>query len=418
MTFQFHARDASLQQSIADELNRQQTKIELIASENIVSPAVMAAQGSVFTNKYAEGYPGKRYYAGCEYVDVAEKLAQERACKLFGCKFANVQPHSGSTANQIIFNAFLKPGDKILGMSLDHGGHLTHGHPVNFSGLWYKANFYGVTKEDEQIDYEALAKQAKDVQPKLITIGASAYPREINFAKLRDIADSVGAYLLADIAHIAGLIAAGLHPSPVGYADFITTTTHKTLRGPRGGMIMTDNEDHYKAINKSLFPGMQGGPLMHVIAAKAVAFGEALEPEFKTYQAQIIKNAQAMATALQGRGWRIVSGGTDNHLILLDVNSNTKNLTGKDAEVWLDDAGLTTNKNTIPFDTNSPFVTSGIRAGSPAGTTRGFKEAEFTQIGNWMADVLDAKGEAAIVQNTRAAVAALCAQFPIYKEGV
>ena len=412
-TFQFHERDEALQQAIANELARQQTKIELIASENITSEAVMAAQGSVFTNKYAEGYPAKRYYAGCEYVDVAEKLAQERACKLFGCKFANVQPHSGSTANQIIFNAFLKPGDKILGMSLDHGGHLTHGHPVNFSGLWYDAHFYGVRKEDEQIDYEALATQAKEVQPKLITIGASAYPREINFAKLREIADGVNAYLLADIAHIAGLIAAGVHPSPVPYADFITTTTHKTLRGPRGGMIMTNNEEHHKAINKSLFPGMQGGPLMHVIAAKAVAFGEALEPSFKQYQQQIVKNAQAMATALQSRGWRIISGGTDNHLILIDVNP--KGLTGKDAEVWLDAAGLTTNKNTIPFDTNSPFVTSGIRAGSPAGTTRGFKEAEFTQIGNWMADVLDAKGADDVIVKTRQSVAALCAQFPIYK---
>ena len=363
--------DPELAEAIFLEKKRQQEKIELIASENFVSPAVMAAQGSVMTNKYAEGYPGKRYYGGCEFVDIAENLARERAKKLFGAEHANVQPHCGANANMAVYFAMLKPGDTVLGMDLSHGGHLTHGSPVNISGTYFNFEAYGVEKDTEVLDYDHVLARAKEVKPKLIVAGASAYPRKLDFKKFREIADEVGAYLMVDMAHIAGLVAAGLHENPVDYAHFVTTTTHKTLRGPRGGMILC-KEEFAKAIDKAIFPGTQGGPLMHVIAAKAVAFHEALQPEFKVYQQQIIDNAQALAQGLMDVGFRLVSGGTDNHLMLIDVKS--KGLTGKEAEKMLDEANVTANKNTIPFETEKPFVTSGVRIGTPAVTTRGMKE--------------------------------------------
>ena len=379
--------DPEIAKEIDLELNRQRTKLELIASENIVSKAVMEAQGSVLTNKYAEGYPGKRYYGGCEYVDVVEQLAIDRAKKLFGADYANVQPHSGAQANMAVFFSLLTPGDTVMGMNLTDGGHLTHGSPVNMSGKYFKIVPYGVDKETERIDYDALEKQAEECKPKLIVAGASAYARIIDFPRLAEIAHKVGAYLMVDIAHIAGLVAAGLHPSPVPYADVVTTTTHKTLRGPRGGMILCKDAEFGKQFNKAVFPGIQGGPLMHVIAAKAVALGEALRPEFKEYAAQTIKNAKALAETLQQDGFRIVSGGTDNHLMLVDLTS--KDITGKEAQNVLDEVNITSNRNTIPFEPRSPFVTSGIRLGSPALTTRGFKEDDMREVGNIIALVLN-----------------------------
>ena len=370
--------DPELKGYIDAELNRQRDKIELIASENIVTPAVMEAMGSVLTNKYAEGYPGHRYYGGCEYVDKVETLAIERAKKLFHAEYANVQAHCGASTNLTVYFAFLKPGDTIMGMDLSQGGHLSHGSPVNISGTYFNVVHYGVNPETELIDYDAMDKLAKEHHPKLIVAGASAYPRIIDFKRIADIAHANGALLLVDMAHIAGLVAAGLHPSPVPYADIVTTTTHKTLRGPRGGLILTNNEEYAKKINKAIFPGIQGGPLMHVIAAKAVAFGEALKPEFREYAENIVKNAKAFAEGLKAEGFRLVSGGTDNHLILVDVRN--KNLTGKEAEKLLDNIGITCNKNTIPFDPASPFVTSGIRLGTPAATTRGFKEEDFKEV--------------------------------------
>ena len=375
--------DPEIAAVISRETQRQARKIELIASENFVSKAVMAAMGSPLTNKYAEGYPGKRYYGGCEFVDQAENLAIERAKQLFGAKYANVQPHSGSQANFAVYFAFLKPGDRILGMSLAHGGHLTHGSPVNVSGSQYEVHSYGVSEATGQIDYEEVRRIAREVQPKMIVAGASAYSRIIDFAKFREIADEVGAMLMVDMAHIAGLVAAGLHPNPVEYADVVTTTTHKTLRGPRGGMILCNDEEIAKAINKAIFPGIQGGPLCHVVAAKAVSFWEALQPEFKDYQKQILKNAQALAEALTEKGFDIVSGGTDNHLMLVDLRR--KGITGKLAEKRLDAIGITCNKNAIPFDPEKPFVTSGIRLGTPAVTTRGMKEEQMREI----ADIID-----------------------------
>ena len=410
--------DPVLAEAMANELKRQQTTLELIPSENFASPAVMAAQASVMTNKYAEGYPGKRYYGGCEFVDVAEELAIERACRLFGADFANVQPHAGSQTNHVIFNAFLQPGDRILGMSLADGGHLTHGHPVNFSGRWYDAHFYGVTKETEEIDYDALATQAKEVKPKLITIGASAYSRTIHFDKMRQIADDVGAYLLADVAHIAGLIAAGVHPNPLPYADFVTSTTHKTLRGPRGGIILWNNPEYTKPINSSLFPGMQGGPLMHVIAAKAVAFQEALQPAFKDYCQNVIHNAQTLAQTLQDEGIRVISGGTDNHLLMIDVWE--RGVTGKDAQEACEAAHITLNRNMIPFDTRKPMNPSGLRLGSPAMTTRGFGETEFKNMGHMMARIIDALASGENVEQTtvdiRQKVLEMCSHYPLYPD--
>ena len=379
--------DPEIAKELDLELNRQRTKLELIASENIVSKAVMEAQGSVLTNKYAEGYPGKRYYGGCEYVDVVEQLAIDRAKKLFSAEYANVQPHSGAQANMAVFFALLTPGDTVMGMNLTDGGHLTHGSPVNMSGKYFKIVPYGVDKETERIDYDALEKQAEKCKPKMIVAGASAYARIIDFPRLAEIAHKVGAYLMVDIAHIAGLVAAGLHPSPVPYADVVTTTTHKTLRGPRGGMILCKDAEFGKQFNKAIFPGIQGGPLMHVIAAKAVALGEALRPEFKEYAAQTIKNAKALAETLQQDGFRIVSGGTDNHLMLVDLTS--KDITGKEAQTVLDEVNITSNRNTIPFEPRSPFVTSGIRLGSPALTTRGFKEDDMREVGNIIALVLN-----------------------------
>ena len=411
-------RDPELFASINSELGRQRDEIELIASENIVSRAVMEAQGSVMTNKYAEGYPGKRYYGGCEYVDVAENLAIARACQLFGCSFANVQPNSGSQANQGVFQALLKPGDTILGMSLDAGGHLTHGAKPNQSGKWFNAIQYGVRKQDLTIDYDQIEALTAEHKPKMIIAGGSAIPRQIDFARMRQIADSVGAYLLADVAHFAGLIAAGLYPSPFPHAHVATTTTHKTLRGPRGGMILTNDEQIAKKINSAIFPGIQGGPLMHVIAAKAVAFGEALRPEFKDYQAQVIKNAQALADELMKGGLDIVTGGTDCHLMLVDLRP--KGVTGNATEKALGRAHITCNKNGIPFDTEKPTVTSGVRLGTPAGTTRGFAEPEFRQIGKWIVEVVDGlaahgeQGNAEVEAAVKAKVAALCRTFPIY----
>ena len=404
--------DPQVADAIEAELNRQRSHIELIASENFVSPAVMAAMGSCLTNKYAEGYPAHRYYGGCEYVDKVETLAIERAKKLFGAKFANVQPHCGASTNMTVYFAFLKPGDTMMGMDLSQGGHLSHGSPVNISGTYYNVVHYGVDQESEMLDYEGLEKMVKEHHPKLIVAGASAYPRIIDFERIADIAHANGALLLVDMAHIAGLVAAGLHPSPVPYADFVTTTTHKTLRGPRGGIILTNNEEYAKKINKAVFPGLQGGPLMHIIAAKAVAFGEALKPEFKEYQENVVKNAKAFAAALKAEGFRLVSGGTDNHLVLVDVRN--KNLTGKIAEHLLDNVGITCNKNTIPFDPASPFVTSGIRLGTPAATTRGFKEADFKEVAAIMALVLNAPEDESKQAEAAQRVAALCAKYPLY----
>lgn len=404
--------DPELKGYIDAELNRQRNKIELIASENIVTPAVMEAMGSVLTNKYAEGYPGHRYYGGCEYVDKVETLAIERAKKLFHAEYANVQAHCGASTNLTVYFAFLKPGDTIMGMDLSQGGHLSHGSPVNISGTYFNVVHYGVNPETGLIDYDAMDKLAKEHHPKLIVAGASAYPRIIDFKRIADIAHANGALLLVDMAHIAGLVAAGLHPSPVPYADIVTTTTHKTLRGPRGGLILTNNEEYAKKINKAIFPGIQGGPLMHVIAAKAVAFGEALKPEFREYAENIVKNAKAFAEGLKAEGFRLVSGGTDNHLILVDVRN--KNLTGKEAEKLLDNIGITCNKNTIPFDPASPFVTSGIRLGTPAATTRGFKEEDFKEVASIMGLVLNNPEDTDKHAEAAKRVAALCAKYPLY----
>ncbi|MGO4913867.1 serine hydroxymethyltransferase [Pseudogemmobacter sp. W21_MBD1_M6] len=414
------SRDPELFASITQELGRQRDEIELIASENIVSKAVMEAQGSVMTNKYAEGYPGKRYYGGCQYVDIAEQLAIDRACALFGCSFANVQPNSGSQANQGVFTALLQPGDTILGMNLASGGHLTHGAAPNQSGKWFNAVQYGVREDDNRIDYDQVEALAKEHQPKLIIAGGSAIPRQIDFARFRAIADMVGAILLVDMAHFAGLVAGGNHPSPFPHAHVATTTTHKTLRGPRGGMILTNDEALAKKFNSAIFPGIQGGPLMHVIAAKAVAFGEALRPEFKTYTAQVIKNAQAMADQLHKGGLETVTHGTDTHVLLVDLRP--KGVKGNATEKALGRAHITCNKNGIPFDPEKPMVTSGIRLGSPAGTTRGFCEAEFRQIADWIIEVVDGlaangeEGNAEVENRVKAQVEALCKQFPIYPE--
>jgi glycine hydroxymethyltransferase len=393
------------------EKDRQSNNIELIASENFVSQAVMEAQGSVLTNKYAEGYPGKRYYGGCEFVDVVENLARDRAKELFGAEHANVQPHSGSQANMAVYRVALEAGDTVLGMDLNHGGHLTHGSKVNFSGIDYQFVAYEVDKETEAIDYAEVRRLANEHQPKLIIAGASAYARQIDFAEFKSIADEVGAKLMVDMAHIAGLVAAGLHPNPVPHADFVTTTTHKTLRGPRGGMILC-KEEYAKAIDKAIFPGIQGGPLMHVIAAKAAAFGEALQPEFKAYQQQVVDNAKALSEGLKERGLRIVSDYTENHVFLIDVT--TVNLTGKVAEHALDAVGITTNKNTIPFDEQSPFVTSGIRIGTPAVTTRGFKAQEMKEIADIIADVLNAPENEEVLAQAKQKVTALTDRFPLY----
>lgn len=405
--------DPEVSKAIDQELNRQRNKLELIASENIVSKAVMAAQGSVLTNKYAEGYPGKRYYGGCEYVDVVEQLAIDRAKELFGAGYANVQPHSGAQANMAVFFALLTPGDTVMGMNLTDGGHLTHGSPVNMSGKYFKIVPYGVSEKTEMLDYDEIQRIANECNPKLIVAGASAYARTIDFQRMAEIAHSVGAYLMVDMAHIAGLVAAGLHPSPVPYADVVTTTTHKTLRGPRGGLILCKDEEFGKQFNKAIFPGIQGGPLMHVIAAKAVALKEALSPEFKAYAQQIVKNAKALADTLQADGFRIVSGGTDNHLMLVDLTS--KNITGKLAQNLLDEVGITANKNTIPFEKLSPFVTSGIRLGSPALTTRGFKEEDMVEVANIIALVLDNPEDEKARQEASQRVAALCAKYPLYE---
>jgi glycine hydroxymethyltransferase len=409
------ASDPEVFAAIGKEQGRQQHEVELIASENIVSKAVLEAQGSVLTNKYAEGYPGRRYYGGCEFVDIAENLAIDRAKQLFNCQFANVQPNSGSQANQGVFQAVLKPGDTILGMSLDAGGHLTHGAPPNQSGKWFNAVQYGVRREDDRIDFEQVERLAKAHRPQMIIAGGSAYPREIDFARFRAIADEVGAMFMVDMAHFAGLVAGGAHPNPLDYADVATTTTHKTLRGPRGGMILTNDEKLAKKINSAIFPGIQGGPLMHVIAAKAVAFGEALRPSFKEYAKQVVVNARAMAAAAKASGLDVVSGGTDTHLALIDLRP--KKVTGKDAEAALGRAYITCNKNGVPFDPEKPTITSGIRVGSPAGTTRGFGEEEFTQIGNWIGEIVDAvaTGESTSTEERiRDEVKALTAQFPIY----
>lgn len=403
--------DPEIAAAIGEELGRQRNKIELIASENFVSPAVMEAMGSVLTNKYAEGYPGHRYYGGCEYVDKVETLAIERAKKLFGAEHANVQAHSGANANTAVYFAFLQPGDTIMGMNLSQGGHLSHGSPVNISGKYYNVVPYGVTHETERIDYDEFARIAKEAQPKLIVAGASAYPRVIDFERMAEIAHSVGAIFMVDMAHIAGLVAAGLHPSPVPYADIVTTTTHKTLRGPRGGLILC-KEKYSKQIDKAIFPGVQGGPLMHVIAAKAVALGEALKPEFKEYAKQIIANCQALAEGLIAEGFRLVSGGTDNHLLLVDVRG--QKMTGKTAEHLLDEVGVTCNKNTIPFDPESPFVTSGIRLGTAAVTTRGFKEADMKEVAAIIGLVLNNPEDAEKQAEAAQRVAALCAKYPMY----
>ena len=407
------AADPELCAAMRDELTRQREHIELIASENFVSNAVLAAMGSHLTNKYAEGYPGKRYYGGCQYVDVVENLARDRAKQLFGAEHANVQPHSGAQANMAVYFAMLEPGDTVMGMNLSHGGHLTHGSPVNMSGKYFNFVAYGVTEDEEVIDYDALERQALEVKPKLIVAGASAYPRIIDFPRLRAIADKVGCLLMVDMAHIAGLVAAGEHPSPVPYADFVTTTTHKTLRGPRGGMILC-KEQYAKAIDKAIFPGTQGGPLEHVIAGKAVCFKEALSEEFKAYQHQIVLNARAMAEEFNHQGIRLVSGGTDNHLMLLDLTGT--GVTGKALESLLGQANITVNKNTIPKETLSPFITSGVRVGTPAVTTRGMKEPEMRKIAAWIARVVR-EGEAALPQ-VKAEVLELCANFPLYADCV
>ena len=412
--------DPQIAQAIRDELHRQQTKIELIASENITSLAVLEATGSVFTNKYAEGYPGKRYYGGCDYADVVENLAIERAKALFGCQFANVQPNSGSQMNQAVFLALLSPGDSFMGLDLNSGGHLTHGSPVNMSGKWFKPIPYGVRPEDERLDMEQVERLAHEHKPKLIIAGGTAYSRLWDFAEFRRIADDVGAILMVDMSHFSGLVAGGAHPSPFPHAHVVTTTTHKSLRGPRSGVILTNDEAIAKKVNSAVFPGMQGGPLVHVIAAKAVAFGEALRPEFKTYAAQIVKNARALAASVEANGLRVVSGGTDNHLMLVDLTA--KDVTGKSAEKGLDRAWLTCNKNGVPFDKRSPFVTSGIRLGTPAGTTRGFGEDEFTAIGKLIVEVVEGlarngdEGDGQVEQRVRDRVAELCDAFPIYPE--
>ena len=405
--------DEKIASALEAELSRQRHKLELIASENIVSHAVMEAQGSVLTNKYAEGYPGKRYYGGCECVDVVETLAIERAKELFDAGYVNVQPHSGAQANMAVFFSLLSPGDTYMGMNLTDGGHLTHGSAVNMSGKYFHVVPYGVDKETECIDYDALEKQAKEVKPKLIVAGASAYARIIDFERLSAIAKAVGAYLMVDMAHIAGLVAGGMHPSPLPWADVVTTTTHKTLRGPRGGMILTKDAEFGAQFNKAIFPGIQGGPLMHVIAAKAVALEEALQPAFKEYAAQVVKNAKTLAAALQEKDFRIVSGGTDNHLMLVDLRS--KGVTGKEAQNLLDGVGITANRNTIPFEPLSPFVTSGIRLGSPALTTRGFKEADMEEVAAIIALVLDHATDAAAQEEARKRVDALCEKYPLYE---
>ncbi len=406
--------DPELKAALDDEVQRQEDHVELIASENYVSPRVMEAQGSVLTNKYAEGYPGKRYYGGCEHVDIAEKLAIDRAKELFGADYANVQPHSGSQANAAVYFALVKPGDTILGMSLSDGGHLTHGSKVNFSGKFYKAIQYGLNDATGEIDYDQVAALANEHNPKMIVAGFSAYSRVIDWQQFRDIADSVGAYLMVDMAHIAGLVATGLYPSPIQIADVVTTTTHKTLRGPRGGLILAkSNPDIEKKLNSMVFPGIQGGPLMHVIAAKAVAFKEALEPEFKDYQQQVVLNAQTMATVFQERGYKIVSNGTDDHLFLLDLID--KGITGKAADAAMGQAHITVNKNSVPNDPQSPFVTSGLRLGSPAMTTRGFKEQEARDLVGWMCDILDDIDNEKNIEEVRSKVSALCARFPVYR---
>ena len=405
--------DPELCAAMEQELARQRGNLELIASENIVSPAVMAAMGSHLTNKYAEGYPGKRYYGGCQFVDIAEDLARDRLKQIFGCDHCNVQPHSGAQANFAVYFAMLKPGDTIMGMNLSHGGHLTHGSPANISGTYFNIVPYGVSAETEVLDYDEMEKIALECKPKMIVSGASAYPRIIDFARIREICDKAGALMMVDIAHIAGLVATGLHPNPVPYADFVTTTTHKTLRGPRGGVIMC-KEQYAKAIDKAVFPGTQGGPLMHVIAAKAVAFKEALSPEFKAYQTQIVKNAAAMAKRFTENGVRLVSGGTDNHLMLVDLRK--ENMTGKELEKLLDEAHITANKNTIPFETTSPFITSGIRIGTPAITSRGMKEGEAAEIADLVTEVIRRREEA--VPSVSERVAALCAKFPIYENDI
>ncbi len=409
--------DPDVYAAVQDELHRLRDGIELIASENVTSPAVLEAQGSVLTNKYAEGYPGRRYYAGCEHVDVAERLAIERACRLFDCAFANVQPHSGAQANQAVFLALLQPGDTIMGMSLAAGGHLTHGAPPNLSGKWFNAVGYGVRRQDSVIDYDDLEQQALQHRPKLIIAGGSAYPRIIDFARFREIADKVGAFLMVDMAHFAGLVAGGVHPSPLPHAHVVTTTTHKTLRGPRGGMILSADADLGKKINSAVFPGLQGGPLMHVIAGKAVAFGEALQPAFRAYARAVADNARTLASTLQAGGLDIVTGGTDTHLALVDLRP--KGLTGKAAEASLERAGITCNKNAIPFDPEKPMVTSGIRVGSPAATTRGFGTAEFRQVGEMMIEVLDGlhanpEDNTAVERAVHERVLALCRRFPVY----
>src|SRR5271166_4487319 len=405
--------DPEIHAAIKNEERRQSTGLELIASENFTYRAVLEAQGTVLTNKYAEGYPGKRYYGGCEYVDVVESLAIERAKKLFGAAYANVQPHSGSQANAAVYLALLSPGDPILGMSLDHGGHLTHGAKVNFSGKLFKAAQYGIKPDSGEIDYNQVERLAQEHRPKLIVAGFSAYSRAIDWARFRAIADAVGAYFMVDMAHVAGLVAAGLYPNPLPFADVVTTTTHKTLRGPRGGLILArPHEELHKKFNSMVFPGTQGGPLMHVIAAKAVAFYEALQPEFKAYSSQVISNARAMTRVLQKRGYKIVSGGTDNHLFLLDLVD--KNITGKDADASLGRAHITVNKNAVPNDPRPPAVTSGLRIGTPAMTTRGFKEPEAEQLSHWIADVLDHMGDESTVDCVRAQATALCRRFPVY----
>lgn len=405
-------QDPEIFAAIQKELERQRTNIELIASENFVSPAVMEAQGSVLTNKYAEGYPGRRYYGGCEFVDVAENLARERAKKLFGAEHANVQPHSGAQANMAVYFTVLEPGDTVLGMNLSHGGHLTHGSPVNFSGIQYNFVSYGVDEQNHRIDYDEVLEIAKKTKPKLIVAGASAYPRVIDFQKFRDIADEVGAFLMVDMAHIAGLVAAGLHPNPVPYAHFVTTTTHKTLRGPRGGMILCKAE-FAKQIDKAIFPGIQGGPLMHTIAAKAVALGEALKPSFKEYMERVVENAKQLAETLKEEGLAIVSGGTDNHLLLVDLRP--LKLTGKVAEKVLDEVGITVNKNTIPFDPESPFVTSGIRIGTPAVTTRGFTKDDMVEVGRIIAYTLKNVENEGALEEARARVSSLVKKYPLYE---
>src|SRR6186713_3261350 len=407
------ATDPEIADALLHETERQASGLELIASENFVSEAVLEAMGSVFTNKYAEGYPGKRYYGGCEWSDVVEQAAIDRAKELFGAEHANVQPHSGAQANMSVYLAAIQYGDQILGMNLSHGGHLTHGHPLNFSGLSYKVADYGVSKETEQIDYDDLQRIAEEHRPKLLVCGASAYPRTIDFKRIGEIARSVGAKMFADIAHIAGPIAAGLHPSPVPHADYVTTTTHKTLRGPRGGLILC-KEEHAKEIDRKLFPGVQGGPLVHIIAAKAVAFGEALRDDFKEYQRQVLANAKALAAGLQEQGLRLVSGGTDNHLMLVDVWMGGKGITGKDAEKALESAHITVNKNTIPFDQNKPFVASGLRIGTPAVTSRGMKENEMREIGRLIAEVIHESQSEEVKAKVQRGVADLTARFPLY----